>query len=98
MRFRFKRKGLKNLYTDEKGSEKYAPEIVDRFFEVMDVIKAARDERDLRAMKSLHWEKLLGDKKNRYSLRLNKQWRLLATLQQDRQGKYLSVEDIDDYH
>ena len=51
-------------------------------------------------MKSLHFEKLKGERGNRgeYSLRLNKQYRLTFTIDNDDQGKLLCILDIEDYH
>lgn len=98
MRFRFRGKKLRALYTDEKGCEKFPPEVVDAFFTVMSYIAAAADERDFRALRSLHFEKLSGDRKGQHSLRLNKEWRLIVRLQTDGTGKYLSIEDIENHY
>ncbi|MEY3403765.1 MAG: hypothetical protein RLZZ86_3387 [Cyanobacteriota bacterium] len=67
--------------------------MVDDFFEVMAIIDAAVDERDLYAQKGLRFEKLQGKrgKEGQRSLRLNAQWRL-------EQGNYLTIIDIEDYH
>jgi toxin HigB-1 len=99
VRFRFKDKKLEALYTEEKDAHKY-PGVVDDFFDVMTVIQAAPDERDLYAQKGLHFEKLAGKrgKKGHRSLRLNKQWRLIVILQQDTEGAYLQILGIEDYH
>lgn len=66
----------------------------------MAVIVAASHENDLRAMKSLHFEKLKGRRgvRGEYSLRLNKQYRLTFTIETDDQGKLLHILDIEDYH
>ena len=98
MRFRFKSKKIKALYTEEKNAHKYPAAVVDAFFQVVDVIKAARDERDLYALKSLHYEKLKGKRSHQHSMRLGKQFRLLIEREQDEQGKYLLIVDIEDYH
>lgn len=97
MRFRFANRKLDRLYTEEKDAHKY-PGVVDAFFEVMWIIEAAEDERDLYAFKSLHYEKLSGDRKGQRSLRLNKQYRLIAVLEEDEQGKCLVIHEIEDYH
>src|ERR1022692_2894342 len=47
------------------------------------VLRAAPDERTLRNWKSLHYEKLEGDRSGQRSIRLNKQWRLVFTLNSD---------------
>ncbi len=100
MRFTFAGKKLQALYTDEIGAERYPPEVVEAFFDKMAVVVAASHENDLRAMKSLHFEKLKGERGNRgeYSLRLNKQYRLTVTIETDDRGKLLRILDIEDYH
>ena len=99
MRFRFKDKKLEALYTEEKDAHKY-PGVVDDFFDVMTIIQSAPDERDLYAQKGLRFEKLTGKrgKQGQRSLRLNKQWRLIVTLEKDEQGAYLQILGIEDYH
>lgn len=99
MRFRFKDKKLEALYTEEKNAHKY-PNVVDDFFEVMAIIGAALSERDLYANKGLRFEKLVGQrgKQGQRSLRLNKQWRLIVTLEEDKEDFYLQILSIEDYH
>jgi proteic killer suppression protein len=99
LRFDFKKKKLEALYTEEKDAHKY-PDVVDDFFEVMAIIDAAVDERDLYAQKGLRFEKLKGKrgKQGQRSLRLNDQWRLILTVDEDEQGNYLTIIDIEDYH
>ncbi len=99
MRFRFKDKKLEALYTEEKNAHKY-PNVVDDFFEVMAIIAAALSERDLYANKGLRFEKLVGQrgKQGQRSLRLNKQWRLIVTLEEDAESFYLQILGIEDYH
>jgi toxin HigB-1 len=99
VRFRFKDKKLEALYIEEKNAHKY-PNVVDDFFEVMAIIVAALDERDLYANKGLRFEKLVGQrgKQGQRSLRLNKQWRLIVTLEEDEEGSYLQIIDVEDYH
>jgi len=100
LRFIFDSKKLQKLYTDESGCERYPPAVVDAFFDKMAIVVAASHENDLRAMKSLHFEKLKGERGNRgeYSLRLNKQYRLTFTIENDDRGKLLRILDIEDYH
>lgn len=99
LRFEFKKKKLELLYTEEKNAHKY-PGMVDDFFEVMAIIDAAVDERDLYAQKGLRFEKLQGKrgKEGQRSLRLNSQWRLIVSIDEDEEGHYLIIVDIEDYH
>jgi proteic killer suppression protein len=98
LRFQFKTKKLEALYTEERGARRYLPEVVDAFFDVMAIISAAEDERDLYALKGLHFEKLTGDRRGEYSIRLNKQLRLTMVITRDDEGNYLVILDIEDYH
>jgi proteic killer suppression protein len=100
VRFEFKRKKLHYLYFEGKGTEDYQPAVIDAFFDVMAIINAAQDERDLRNIKSLHFEKLEGKRGNleERSIKLNDQWRLILKINRDEQGKYLLIIDIEDYH
>lgn len=98
MRFKFKSKKLEALYTSEQGAQKYPNEVVDAFFDAMEVIEGAPDERDLYALKSLHYEKLKGDRKDDRSIRLNKQYRLTLLPQKDDEGKLLFILDIEKHY
>jgi toxin HigB-1 len=64
----------------------------------MQLIRAAPDERDFYALKSLHFEKLQGDREGQCSMRLNKQWRLILRLDTRANGKVVVVISIADYH
>jgi proteic killer suppression protein len=98
VRFRFKTSKLQALYTSERDAHKYPPEVVDAFFKVMARIRAASDERDLYALKALRYEKLSGSWAGYRSLRLNRQWRLVVSSDEDEEGRYLLIESIVDYH
>jgi len=63
----------------------------------MQLIRAAVDERAFYAMKSLHYEKLKGQRKHDRSMRLNKQYRLVIQLE-DVNGKTVVIISIEDYH
>ncbi len=100
MRFIFASKKLQQLYTSGTGAARYPPEVVDAFFDKMAVIRAACDENDLRAFKSLHFEKLQGERgvRGERSIRLNRRFRLILRLETDEQGKLVCILDIEDYH
>jgi proteic killer suppression protein len=100
VRFIFKKVKIEKLYTEEKNAHKYPNEVVDAFFDVMATIDAAASEQDLYAFKGLRFEKLLGrrGKQNQRSLRLNQQWRLIVVIEEDNNGNYLLIVDIEDYH
>ena len=89
---------LEALYAHEKGAHRVDPPVLEAFFEVVAAVQAAKDPQDLRALRSLHYEKLKGDRKGDRSLRLHKGWRLIVREKRDGQGMYIEIVDIDDYH
>jgi proteic killer suppression protein len=98
VRFVFKDKDLLLLYTEEKNAHRYPSGVVEAFFDVMAVIASAASEADIRAFKSLHFEKLRGNRVGQISLRLNKQCRLIIQIEKDEYDKLLWIIEIVDYH
>ena len=88
LRFYFADRKLEKLYTDEKDAHRYPDGVVDAFVEMLAQISAARDERDLYAVKGSH----------RRSLRLNNQFRLIVEREEDEEGKLFRITTIEDYH
>ena len=72
--------------------------IVKAFRMRIQAINAAVDERTFYALTSWHFEKLKGDLAGTFSIRLNKQWRLLIRLDKRDSGKTVAVISICDYH
>ncbi len=97
MRLRFADLRLEKLYLFGTGSEKYPQGIVDAFMKRVRTIESALDERDLRALKSLHFEKLKAER-NKYSVRLNKEWRLILTIEKDKDGKIIVLLEINNHY
>src|SRR5947209_17972822 len=98
MEVRFVNPDLERLERDANFNGGYPPEAVRGFRKVMQAIRAAVDERDLHAMKSLHFEKLKGDRQEERSMRLNKQWRLIVKIIPDTPKNRVAVLAIEDYH
>ena len=98
MRFRFLKRRLRALYEKETGASSFAEGVVEAFFDVMAIIAAAKDERDLYGLKSLRFEKLKGSRSHERSLRLTKQWRLVVEIESGPDGNRVVVKDIEDYH
>lgn len=74
-------------------------EVVKAFRKRLQLIRAAADERDFYALKSLHFEKLKGDREGQYSMRLNAQWRLiLRFVKRAGDKKVVVIVAITDYH
>jgi proteic killer suppression protein len=64
----------------------------------MQSIRAALDERDFYAQKSLHFEKLQGKRDHQRSMRINNQWRLIVEIVGEVPNKKIWVIGIEDYH
>jgi len=97
LRYRFADNRLERLYLQGAGSGGYPEGVAEVFVKRVRTIEAANDERDLRALKSLHFEKLKGEK-DRYSVRLNKAWRLILTFEKDKNGKIVVIIEINKHY
>lgn len=99
MKVEFDDDNLRRLYA-EPGFRVSAlgRDVTKQFRKKVAILVAAVDERDLRAMRSLHYEKLTGDRLGQRSIRLNKQWRLILRLDEDDDGQTVIVIEIVDYH
>jgi len=98
MNIRFEDSKLERLAKDSAFSNGFARVLVKAYRKCIQYLMDAKDERDLYALKSLHYEKLKGDRQGQHSLRLNKQWRLILRVEQDQDGKCAAVIEIVDYH
>jgi proteic killer suppression protein len=97
MNVRHADKKLERLEIDESYTTGFGPDIVRAYRKVMGIIRAAFDERAFYAMKSLHYEKLKGNRSHQRSMRLNKQFRLILEIR-DEGRKTAVIISIEDYH
>ena len=98
MLFRHANRDLQKLDEDPDDNAGLADNLVRAFRMRMQAIRAAVNENDLRGLKSLHFEKLKGDRKHQYSIRLNAQFRLIFEIEKGDQGHVLVIMGIEDYH
>ncbi len=89
---------LDRLETDPKYNANFAREVVRSFRKRMQVIRNAPDERTFYGLKSLHFEKLKGDRDHQRSMRLNDKWRLILEIRPAEPKNVVIVVDIEDYH
>ena len=61
--------------TDDK-QHCFQPQIVKKYIRVIDLMESLESVEDLFRFKSLHYERLIGDKKDRESVRVNNQYRI----------------------
>ncbi len=99
MEVEFEDEGLARLETDPDHNPGYGPEVIKQFRKRIQLIRSAPDERDFYALRSLNFEKLKGDREGQYSMRLNKQWRLILKLvKRESDPKLVVIVSIVDYH
>jgi proteic killer suppression protein len=98
MRVRHDDPRLERLEADLGFNAGFGRPVVRGFRKVMGWIREAEDERDLYALKSLHYEKLKGNRSRQRSLRLNSQFRLIAELEGAGVLKTVAIIAIEDYH
>lgn len=98
MEVRYKDASLDRLETDPDYTGGYDQAIVRAFRLRLQTIRAAPDERAFYELKSLHFEKLKGDRSHQHSMRLNKQWRLILELDGSGTAKVVCIVAIEDYH
>src|SRR5215831_11397859 len=90
---------LDRLETDARFDGGFAAAVVKAFRKRMQQIRAAEDERAFYALKSLHFEKLKGNRSHQHSMRLNDQWRLIVEVRgSSKKNKTIHVMGIEDYH
>jgi proteic killer suppression protein len=98
MEVQFRDARLDRLETDPEYSGGYDQAIVRAFRLRMQMIRAAPDERTFYELKSLHFEKLKGDRSHQHSRRLNSQWRLILEFDGSGSAKVVCIIAIEDYH
>jgi proteic killer suppression protein len=98
MEIEFHTDDLDRLETEAEYNADYAKEIVKAYRKRIQAIRAANDERDLRAVKGNHFEKLQGDRSHQYSMKINDQWRLVIEIKASKPKNIIVVMSIEDYH
>jgi len=89
---------LPQIEADNKFTGGFDVAIVKAFRKRLQLIRAAVDERAFYAMKSLHYERLKGDREGQSSMRLNDQWRLILRISQTEDGRRVVIVSITHYH
>lgn len=81
----------------------YAPrpwgtDVIKAYWKKIQVLRAAIDERDLRAMRSLRLERLKGNRAGTSSIRLNDQLRVIVNVETADDGRMVIVIEMVDDH
>ena len=89
---------LESLYWGDLPNPRMGRELLRSFRKVVGLLHQVGDDQELRAFKSLHLEKLRGDRAGQSSLRLHGGNRLIVRFRTDPQGRVVVVIEIVDYH
>lgn len=98
MRIAFRDLRLERSYLTGVNHARLGTNVFKSFVEKVAFIASAPDEKTLYNTKSLHYELLKGDRVGQRSIRLNKQFRLVFTIEQDDEGKFVWIIEVVDYH
>jgi len=98
MEIEFKNDDLDRLEQDPKFTAGFDKAIVRAYRKLMQLIRAARDERDLYAMRGARFKKLQGGRSHQHSLRLNDEMRLIVEIKSSTPKNIILIVSIEDYH
>jgi len=75
----FEKDYLKELYENGKAKNKkyrFQPAVIKKYIQTIDKLRAAKYTEELYPIRSLNYEKLIGDKNGLESVRVNKKYRI----------------------
>ena len=78
--------------------KKWSSEVIKTYQKKILIISSATSELDIRAIKSLHLEKLQGDRRETYSIRINRQFRLIISFEIDNDGQYVAILELTNHY
>lgn len=94
MHIRFGDKKLQSLYEATSPPKGYSLEVHKAFCDKVRLLQRAASMQDLRNLKSLRYEKLKGPRAGQFSLRLNRQLRLIVRPEHDNSAIVLVIEEL----
>jgi proteic killer suppression protein len=98
MEIEFADPALAKIETDEAGETRLPVAVIKSARRKLNVLRAASDDRTLRNWKSLHYEKLKGDREGERSIRINKQYRMVFMLDSESDPQIITLIAVEDYH
>ena len=75
---------LRDFFVEDVRSKKIPADLESRLFRKIQMLDDATTDQDLRVPPGNHFEKLRGNLEGFYSIRVNKQWRLIFQWKSDR--------------
>jgi proteic killer suppression protein len=94
----YKDKKLALLETDQAHQTKLPVSVINSYRRKVIQLMAAHDERDLRNLKGLNYEKLKGNREGQRSIRLNDAWRAVFTLDESVKPPRIEMLEITNHY
>lgn len=98
MEIEFVEERLRHVETAEWYKSGIPADLIDRVRKRLFTMRAAPDERTLRNWKSLHLEKLAGNRKGLWSIRVNDRIRMVFEIRRTPNRTCLRIHAVEDYH
>jgi toxin HigB-1 len=98
MRIVFAHDVLALIETDEAGKTELPVAVIKSGRRKLAVLRAAIDDRSLRNWKSLRYEKLKGNREGQRSIRINNQYRMVFSFDEEADPPTITILSIEDYH
>lgn len=90
---------LRRLAKDpDFAPRKWSRDVIRAYRKKVQLLGAAKDERDLRQLRGLRLKDLFGTKAGPSSIRLNDQYRLVLRFRTDPEGRVVIVLELVEYH
>ena len=98
MEIEFADADLALIETDDAAKTKLPIAVIKSARRKLTALRAAPDDRSLRNWKSLHYEKLKGDRKGQRSIRVNQNYRIVFLLDSATEPQIATILSVEDYH
>lgn len=98
MKYEFRDKTLERAYTSRDEHAGLSDPVLRGFRKCMQIIDQADSELVFYAMKSLHFEKLKGDRSHQRSMRIDNRWRLILEMEGKGDTRKVVIVEVVDYH
>lgn len=102
MKVYFNNKYLEELAQSKpQGKMRYSSEVITMYRKKLVILGNVRNSSELRMFKSLHFERLSGDKLGIYSIRVNEKYRLEFSLNKERDiviEEIIVIEDLSNHY
>jgi len=99
MKIFFDKQYLYNLYKNGDSDDKsyrFQPQIIKKYIKVIDLMISSPNVLSLRKYNSLHYEKLVGNKKDLSSVRINDQYRIEFEEKTEAEETFATICNITD--